>query len=107
MTGSSTIFIIGPSGCGKSTIGEKVAEKLGFKFADGDDFHTQENREKMKNGTPLTDEDRRPWLEKIRDFSQTNPHHVIACSALKKSYRNLLSCDSKSTVFFYLKIDRF
>ncbi|UZO80191.1 decarboxylating NADP(+)-dependent phosphogluconate dehydrogenase [Aquimarina sp. ERC-38] len=92
-------IIFGVSGSGKTSIGKKVAERLALPFYDADDFHSKENIYKLKNGISLTDEDRWPWLEKlaleIKKWSQANGA-VLACSALKISYRELLA--SKSVV---------
>lgn len=99
---------MGVSGCGKSTIGTALASKLNRSFKDGDSFHSSENIEKMASGIPLTDADRLPWLQKINTFARRNPGNVIACSALKKSYRFILSqhlsCkpDGKKGVMFIL-----
>ena len=82
---------MGVSGCGKSTIGKKLAEKLGFSFLEGDNFHPDENIAKMKKGIPLTDQDRLPWLTKISEKcaheNNIGNNLVVACSALKKQYR--------------------
>lgn len=89
------IFIVaGVSGSGKSTIGIKLAEKLKIPFYDGDDFHPEANKAKMKSGTPLNDEDRKPWLENLnknmREWEQKKGA-VLACSALKEDYREILA----------------
>ena len=89
----TVIYIMGVSGAGKTTIGKLLAAKTGFSFYDADDFHSQQNKEKMKAAIPLTDEDRRPWLESIHNFVATaiaNCSVIIACSALKEVYRNVL-----------------
>ena len=89
------VIVMGVSGSGKSTVGESLAEALGGKFFDADDFHPKENIEKMENGEPLNDADRRPWLKRLRDEvirnGDGNKVRVLACSALKKSYREMLS----------------
>lgn len=88
------IFIMGVSGSGKTTIGKLLAEKTGYDFYDADDFHSQQNIDQMKAGKPLTDEDRWPWLDRIHDFAAAklaNSSTIIACSALKDSYRVRLS----------------
>jgi gluconokinase len=85
---------MGVSGSGKSTIADKLAERLGWTFEDGDRFHPASNVAKMSAGRPLTDEDRWPWLQAIADeidrVSRNGGHVVIACSALKRAYRDLL-----------------
>jgi gluconokinase len=90
----ATIIMMGVSGSGKSLIGQKLADRVGGMFADADDFHAPETREKMRAGIPLTDEDRWPWLERLRQHillqrGQT-PCLVLACSALKAVYRDKL-----------------
>ncbi|MCW1953492.1 MAG: NADP-dependent phosphogluconate dehydrogenase [Flavobacteriia bacterium] len=91
---SKIIFIIGVSGVGKSTIGQLLSEELNIPFFDGDDFHPEENIQKMAGGTPLTDQDRMAWLISLNELAikQLSSHKtsVIVCSALKKSYRDLL-----------------
>jgi carbohydrate kinase (thermoresistant glucokinase family) len=88
------IYIMGVSGSGKTTIGWQLSARTGYPFYDADNFHTKENKDKMKAGIPLTDEDRWPWLENIHDFvvEKIATHHIIlVCSALKQVYRNRLS----------------
>jgi gluconokinase len=97
---------MGPAGSGKTTIGELLAAQLGWQFADGDNFHSPANIEKISHGIPLTDSDRLPWLNSIREaISQWLSQHknvVLACSALKRTYRErlLISPDVK---LVYLK----
>jgi carbohydrate kinase (thermoresistant glucokinase family) len=89
------IIIMGVSGSGKSTIGKLVAERIGGFFIDGDDMHPAANIQKMTNGIPLEDADRWPWLDSIIQSVQERileQSVVVACSALKKSYRERLSC---------------
>jgi gluconokinase len=85
---------MGVSGSGKSTIADKLAERLGWTFEDGDRFHPASNVAKMSAGHPLTDEDRWPWLRAIADeidrVCRAGEHAVIACSALKRAYRDVL-----------------
>ena len=82
---------MGVSGSGKSTIGKPLAGRLGFPFLDADEFHPPENVAKMAAGTPLTDADRRPWLALLNGKLKEEKNAVLACSALKESYRQLLS----------------
>jgi gluconokinase len=88
------LIVMGVSGSGKSTIAASLAARLGWTFEDGDRFHPASNVAKMAAGHPLTDEDRWPWLQAIADeidrVCRTGGHVVIACSALKRVYRNLL-----------------
>lgn len=97
---------MGVSGCGKTTIGQELAKQLGLPFFDADDFHPQSNIDKMKQGIPLTDDDRLPWLSLLADQIKTWDEHggaVLACSALKESYRKLLESKSKPVTWIYLK----
>lgn len=88
------VVIWGVSGAGKTTVGQLLAKKLGWKFREADDFHPKANIEKMKHGVPLTDEDRQPWLADLRAMIgqslAANENAVLACSALKKKYRDQL-----------------
>lgn len=96
-------ILMGVSGAGKTLIGKKLADRLGLPFHDGDDFHPEENVRKMKSGKPLNDRDRRPWLqtlaERIRAWN-SGDGAVLACSALKKSYREILRGDDPANVLF-------
>ncbi len=108
MKKKNAVFILmGAMGCGKTTIGERLSETLGWPFYDGDDFHPAENRGKMRAGAPLTDEDRRPWLETLRDeiriWLRRGKNALLACSALKRSYRDVLGVDQKEIITIYLK----
>ncbi len=85
-------FLMGVSGCGKSTVGQLLASRLDIPFFDGDDFHPEANIAKMSKGTPLNDQDRMGWLQRLNTLAKTHcgSGAVIACSALKKYYRDLL-----------------
>ncbi|GIZ10439.1 decarboxylating NADP(+)-dependent phosphogluconate dehydrogenase [Flavobacterium sp. UMI-01] len=98
---NNVIFIMGVSGCGKSSIGQLLSQRLKIPFFDGDDFHPQSNIDKMSSGKPLNDEDRHEWLVTLNELAkQQLPKNscVIACSALKKKYRDLLSTEIKNQV---------
>lgn len=88
------VIVFGVSGAGKTTIGKLLAEQLGWKFYEADDFHPRANIEKMRSGRPLTDEDRRPWLKRLREqitrSRAAKENAVLACSALKRAYRERL-----------------
>lgn len=102
------IFIImGVSGSGKTTVGLEVASRLGYEFSDADDFHSAANKAKMASGMPLNDDDRAPWLQAlhsaIESWQRTTTGHVLACSALKDSYRVALGAGHPDRKFIYLK----
>jgi len=90
----NALIVMGVSSSGKSSIGKALAERLGWRFADGDDFHPPANVEKQRAGQALTDEDRWPWLQSIADeidrVTAEDGKLVVACSALKRAYRDLL-----------------
>ena len=100
------IIIMGVAGCGKSTIGAMLAHELGWDFYDADDFHSESNRIKMAQNIPLTDEDRADWLDSLRSLIGQNIQNekpiVLACSALKKSYRDILMINDQ-VEFIYLR----
>jgi gluconokinase len=100
------LIVMGVSGSGKSTIAEKLAQRLGWTYEDGDRFHPASNVAKMSAGHPLTDEDRWPWLQAIADeidrASKAGEHAVIACSALKRSYRDVLVHGRRDVRIVYL-----
>ena len=101
------LIVMGVSGAGKSTIGEKLAERLGWSYEDGDKFHPASNVAKMSAGQPLTDEDRWPWLQAIADeierVCEAAEHVVIASSALKRAYRDVLVHGRPDVRIIYLK----
>lgn len=103
------VVVMGTTGSGKTTIGTLLAARLGWEFVDGDEFHPAANVEKMRQGIPLTDEDRRPWLqvlhEKMVAWCRVSHNAVLACSALKEVYRQKLLADlaPKEVKLVYLK----
>lgn len=97
---------MGVSGCGKSTVAQQLSDELKIPFIEADDYHPQANVDKMKNGHPLNDDDRQPWLENLAQVLLDNEKTgaVLACSALKKKYRTTLnSLISKPLQIIYLK----
>lgn len=101
----SIIYIMGVSGSGKSSIGQKLAHKINIPFFDGDDFHSKANKEKMKAGHPLDDNDRKDWLLSINELAKQEADKrgaIIACSALKEKYRKTLSADIQVPVHWVL-----
>jgi len=101
------IIVMGVSGSGKTTIGKQLADSLHWEFSDGDSFHSLENVEKMRRGISLTEVDRLPWLQAmqraIAQWLQADKNVVLACSALKESYRQLLIVDKNRIKVVYLK----
>ncbi|BDR55249.1 gluconokinase [Bombiscardovia apis] len=97
------LVVMGVSGCGKTTISRLLAQALGWDLAEGDDFHSQANINKMAHGIPLTDQDRWPWLERIRDWidqhTRDSKPAIVTCSALKRSYRDKLVVPGLAFVF--------
>src|SRR6185503_20292259 len=102
------ILLMGVSGSGKTTVGKLLSEELGWKYYEADDYHSSANVEKMRGGIPLDDADRQPWLETLRDLIRNclerEENAVLACSALKESYREFLLIDER-VVLIYLKGD--
>ena len=105
----SVVAVMGVSGSGKSTIAAMLAHRLHWIYEDGDWFHPQSNVEKMHRGIPLTDEDRWPWLHAITAWidatRKAGNHGVVACSALKRAYRDILVDDRPDVRLVYLKGD--
>ena len=101
--GTTTIIVMGVSGSGKSTVAATLVDRLGWEFAEGDDFHPAANVAKMHAGHPLDDDDRWPWLRSlaawIGEHEKAGRDVVVTCSALKRSYRDLL-CDGHPSVWF-------
>ena len=98
------IILMGVAGCGKTSVGKALSKETGIPFYDGDDFHSEANKKKMKGGKPLTDTDRKPWLKDLADFMMAHGEMILACSALKRSYRRILRV-SPEIHFIYLKGD--
>lgn len=97
------VVVMGVSGCGKSTVGTALAEALRLRFVDADDLHPAENKRKMSAGIPLDDADRRPWLERVAEWLAEHPDGgVVACSALKRSYRDVLRAGATDPFFVHL-----
>ena len=98
--------MMGVSGCGKTIIGTTLADKLGWKFIESDSYHSKENIRKMSNGIPLTDADRWPWLEQLHSLLAEQQVEgipvVLACSALKESYRKMLCGGLRGCKYIYL-----
>ncbi|GAA4912536.1 gluconokinase [Streptomonospora salina] len=106
MTHGTHFVVMGVSGTGKSTVAEPLARRLGLAFAEADDFHPDSNVAKMSAGTALTDEDRQPWLESlaawITEHDRRGTSTVMACSALKRSYRDILRSAAPDVRFLHL-----
>jgi gluconokinase len=106
----SVLVVMGVSGSGKSTIGAMLAHRLHWLYEDGDWFHPRKNIEKMHHGEPLTDADRWPWLRAIADWIDATRHSdnrgIVACSALKRAYREILIGERRDVRLIYLKGDQ-
>ena len=101
-----TVVVMGVSGSGKTTVGLMLAHQLGVPFADADAFHSDEAKAKMAAGHPLTDADRAPWLARLADWLAEQPEGcVLACSALKRRYRDVLRSRSPRLAFLHLAGD--
>jgi len=101
-----SIVVMGVSGCGKTTVGQALAKHLGRPFFDADDFHPEANVAKMSSGQPLDDNDRRPWLDRLAALLRDEPGAVLACSALKQSYRDRLRQHTDTVTFVHLHAER-
>ena len=108
MSTPKVVVVMGVAGTGKTTIGPLLASRLGVPYAEGDDFHPPANIAKMSAGTPLTDEDRWPWLDAIGSWAHGRAAlgGVVSCSALKRSYRDRLRAEAPGVVFVHLAGDR-
>lgn len=100
--GPMRVVIMGVTGCGKSTVARGVADAFGWHMKDGDDLHPASNVAKMSEGIPLTDEDRWPWLDSVGQWLAEHDGAVIACSALKRAYRDRIRDLATGTVFVHL-----
>jgi carbohydrate kinase (thermoresistant glucokinase family) len=107
---TSAVVVMGVSGSGKSTIASMLAQRLHWVYEDADWFHPKSNIEKMHHGEPLDDQDRWPWLHAIADWIDTTrgagEHGVVACSALKRAYRDILIGNRHDVRLVFLKGDR-
>ena len=103
------IVVMGVSGCGKTTIASRLAGRLGWPFAEADNFHSQANVAKMRSGIPLEDDDRWPWLDALAEWIDARRAEgrdcVVACSALKRAYRERLARGHDDLRFVYLRGD--
>ena len=106
----SVLVLMGVSGCGKSTTGALLAGRLGWPFRDADSFHPPQNIEKMSRGTPLTDEDRAPWLQAIAAWIDSrlvsDERGIVSCSALKRAYRDAILGGRPGVRLVFLKGDK-
>jgi len=100
------IVLMGVSGCGKSSVGEELSQVLNWPLYDGDDFHPQANVDKMAQGFPLNDDDRQPWLERLHalivEHLDRGQYLLVACSALKEKYRQILRGSRENVKFVHL-----
>lgn len=107
MSAPRAVIVMGVSGSGKTTVGRELARRLGWEYADADDHHPAANVAKMRSGVPLDDHDRRPWLERLRtllrDRLAAGEPLVLACSALKERYREVLEVSDPLVALVYLE----
>jgi gluconokinase len=105
---TQVVILMGVAGSGKTTVGRRLAESIGWSFEDADDYHDASSLEKIRRGDPLTDFDRAPWLERlgalIQERAREGPPTVLACSALKRSYRTALGADRPDVAVFWLDV---
>jgi gluconokinase len=106
----AVLVVMGVSGCGKTTVGRNLAQRTGWPFLDADDLHSPEAVAKMAGGVPLTDADRWPWLDRVATWIEerraSGEPGIVACSALKRAYRDHLRRADPGLVFVYLRADR-
>ena len=106
----AVIVVMGVASSGKTSLGERLAERLGWPFRDADSFHPPENVAKMSSGTPLTDEDRKPWLAAIAawidDLRTNGGNGIVTCSALKRAYREVIVGNRPDVTLVYLRGSR-
>jgi len=101
------VVIMGVAGCGKSSFAAALSQALGWQLIEGDEFHPPENVNKMREGVPLTDDDRAGWLDVLaNELVQRGPHAVLTCSALKKAYRDRLRQSVPALRFVHLDLTR-
>ena len=102
----TAIILMGVAGCGKTSVGKALSKSLGWPYYDGDDFHPQTNIDKMAQGIPLDDDDRRPWLERLHalivEHLDNDENLIVSCSALKAQYRQVLEGDQEAVKFVHL-----
>ena len=102
---NASLVIMGVAGCGKSSLGAALAERLGFELIEGDDHHSPGNRDKMRQGTPLTDADRDGWLTTLAGLLAQHPGGaVLTCSALRRTYRERLRAAAPGLRFVFLDL---
>jgi gluconokinase len=106
------VILMGVTGTGKTTIGTLLSKRTGWQYAEGDDYHSDANKAKMHAGTPLTDEDRAPWLASLHElldgWFEKGESGILACSALKQTYRDTLTAGIAHDAyrFVWLKVSR-
>jgi len=100
-----SLVVMGVAGCGKSSLGAGVAAALGWELIEGDDFHLESSKAKMRMGVPLADTDRAAWLDTLGLELALHPHAVLTCSALKRSYRDQLRSHVPGLCFAFLQLD--